>query len=57
MRLSLSGRNGARYRIEASGDLEHWELVGQASCVQGQLLIEDSAASQHRWRFYRAVAE
>jgi hypothetical protein len=55
--LTLSGRDGARYRIDASTNLVNWVTLARTNCVQGRLVIQDRAVSQHPRRFYRAIAE
>ncbi|MBM3881077.1 MAG: hypothetical protein FJ387_15375 [Verrucomicrobia bacterium] len=55
--LGLSGEVGETYRVEASTDLVHWQLLETRTAGVGFEWIQDPAAGQFNRRFYRAVLE
>jgi len=51
--LRLKGFNGDRCWIEASSDLNEWELLGEAAIEQSQVQFHDPQAQSGGQRFYR----
>lgn len=53
--LTLAAEVGARYIIQASGDLRHWENVHEATAESATLSFTDTAVGGVQARFYRAL--
>ncbi len=55
--LEFEGAEGARYIIEASTDMLHWQMIGVARHKgDGQFDFEDANADKFNCRYYRIVA-
>ena len=58
MRLSFTGQAGGNYRLQATEDFQHWDVLCVTNCVQQQLVVYDlpySATTPHR--FFRLLQE
>jgi uncharacterized delta-60 repeat protein len=51
--LSLGGRHGARFLIEASSDLITWTVLEEVTAGAAPVLVKDPAAAGFPQRFYR----
>jgi hypothetical protein len=52
--LSVSGRAGRRFVIEASSDLLNWTVLGEVIAGTTSTPVVDPAAAEYSQRFYRA---
>lgn len=52
--FGILGTPGATYEIQASSDLVHWDVIGQAATPAGTNTYSDPAATVHPSRFYKA---
>lgn len=58
MRLSFTGQAGGSYRLQATEDFQHWDVLCLTNCVQQQLVVYDlpySATTPHC--FFRLLQE
>ena len=55
--FNFTGQEGELYRIEASTDLIHWELLDLQPAAAGPIPIDDPNAGLFRQRFYRVVPQ
>lgn len=55
--LTLLGKRGIRYQLQASDDLQNWLSVFTGTNLTGRIEWSDPAAAFHPRRFYRALAE
>jgi Concanavalin A-like lectin/glucanases superfamily/HYR domain/Immunoglobulin domain len=56
--LQFVGNNSQPYRIEVSGDMVHWALLGTcAADADGNVQFTDPNTASHPLRFYRAVEQ
>lgn len=55
--LTLTGLPGVSYKVEASSDLIHWDMVGAYSSATGTIQIDDSAGAGETVRFYKATQQ
>lgn len=53
--LVLSASDGLDYRIDASSDLVNWTTITSFFSTNSTISIQDTNATNYRWRFYRAV--
>jgi len=53
--LYLAGLAGDRYRVFASSNLQHWELLGSVTNAQGSLQLPDPQSKNSPARFYKIV--
>jgi len=57
-RLTISGKSGAGYIVQASTNLTSWIPISTNTCdTNGLFLFTDSAAANFRTRFYRTVSQ
>ena len=55
-KLCLSGEPGRTYQLQANTNLStNWVVIGVMESTNGIWRMLDSGASNHAWRFYRAV--
>jgi hypothetical protein len=58
IRMEFAGATGTTYAVEASTDLLHWEIIGQATQQpDGSFQFEDANSGKFSSRFYRIVAQ
>jgi hypothetical protein len=58
MMVHLAGEAGKTYRIEATGNMFQWSVVGSAvASPDGTIEVLDTHAKSMPQRFYRAVEE
>jgi hypothetical protein len=57
VRLSMFAEPGQSFVIEATSDFLHWTPVSTNASVNGTVVVTDSTAAGHPWRFYRAAPQ
>jgi hypothetical protein len=58
IRMNFAGATGTTYAVEASTDLAHWAVIGQAARQpDGSFQFEDADSGKFTSRFYRVVAQ
>lgn len=53
--VTVEGRAGRRYRLEASQNLSNWEIAQEFTAGQGTMEITDQASAGQTLRFYRLL--
>jgi hypothetical protein len=54
--LTLTGQTNLLYAFEASTNLAQWTKIAVRTNLTGTVEVTDSAATNYRQRFYRALA-
>jgi len=56
-RVTVLALSGQQIRVERSADLLNWAIVGSATSVNGNVILDDPNSANLRYQFYRALVE